>query len=460
MPVPRPGAGRGEEIYRNSRRILAQRSRLRVGGSTRLEGLESWVDEREERTMRSLWICLAPWLLVAACSSDQASDAAVEDTRPVGQLSMNTTSVLLPLPPSLEADRLIRPSDMGDKGVALPPWAMPAPTLVMNVARQEMLDALRIVSVRVDPCYPNIATKDPSLCQGVLHVIWQPVVPAWEEGATTVGTADAAVHAFHLLSAAELSSYLEGVLAIDGQCPADPTGPLRVHPGMAAEGPGGPCQSAFQSLVLKHAGASNLQRMTYMAVRATTGNRYLGQGWLLAGADFDGADAHLVVVSLTSDKEQHFGNNVNDGKALDETSSFKGDFIPTTSSTDALMAIIRDSSEAEKAPEADLLASLEQTYRIENPRLNNLDTVDCASCHVSTQARVWVEQHRGLSAASSPSRFTSSSFDLSLTSDTATRTNSLRGLGYFGSRPAISQRTVNDTAAAAEFVNARLFRRP
>jgi hypothetical protein len=285
-------------------------------------------------------------------------------------------------------------------------------------------------------------------------------VAAWEKGATTMSTADAAVHNFHTLSRDEMTSLLEAVVALGETYPVDPKLPLQVHPVLASQGLSGALWPKIKDIVLEYAGETNLTRMTFMALRANIGQdtRYLGVGWLFSGAELGGATTQRVVVATTTDNEQHFGNNAS-GASIEDQADFVGDVIPGTKSTDVLLRILADSKAAMALPEADIQAAVDQTFKIENPTTNTLDSIDCVSCHVATTARAWAAENRGIKTDSNPYRYTSSTFDLTLVSDSEDRSNCLRGFGYYGVHSAISQRTVNDTAAGADFINTYFLRR-
>jgi hypothetical protein len=402
------------------------------------------------------WISMTT--LVAALASCSGSPA--DDEKPVGQVGLDHVVVLLPLPTTADDEgHLVRPDEVGSKGRILPEWAMPGPALVQNEDRATTLANLRMVATRLDPCWPSIAVTDLTRCERVLHVIWQPIVEAWEAGAKGMAAVDAGVHTFYRLGDREFTEVLAAMIALDAKTAVDPTLPLAVHPVIVSEGLGGAYYEGYRSLVLEHAGERNLFQMTFLGVRASSTQKYVGQGWLLSGAQYEKGQAYRVVVATTSDNEQHFGNNVN-GPSIEDESGFVGDFIPKTANDELLLKIAADSKVAMTAPASEIQAGVDAALKIENPLLNTLDSVDCMACHVATGARVWAEKNRGIDTSNNPNRYTSTTFDLTLTSESATRSNALHGLGYYGTHTSISQRTVNDAAAAADFINTNLLRRP
>jgi hypothetical protein len=157
------------------------------------------------------------------------------------------------------------------------------------------------------------------------------------------------------------------------------------------------------------------------------------------------------VVSTLDQAEQHWGNNT--GEDVPTAANFKGDFKPASATDLALLPLVGDSSAALVAPEADLRAAIEKTYWIEDPTKNHLESLDCVACHVASQARWWSERARQIDTSSSPAIYRSDHWNLTTTTQVKGRTNALRGFGYYDDQVAITQRTVNDSAAEADYIN-------
>ena len=389
--------------------------------------------------------------LLLGCSGGTGDKTSTDAGVSAEALGLNEVSIVLPLPQASTLGLMLAPTDVGPQGELFPGWAMPTPALVQSQDRASAIQSLRVVALRIDPCSPFIGATDLSACQRILHVIFQPVSL---DGSGQATTSDAAIHAFYRLSEPQFVHYVASVLALQHRAPTG-AAPLQVQPSIAAEGLTGAYWQDLRRTVLEVAGAANLDRMTYMALRATTTSTQFGQGWLFSGADFHDGAQHRVVVATTSDSEQHFGNNVAGSTPIQEQSSFKGDVIPQTSFDVALLPIIEDSTQAAQASDASIQSAVDEALTLENPLKTTLDSASCVGCHVATPARVWAQQHRSPTVDSNPLRYTSR-FDLTLKGETSTSTNALRGLGYYGARLSISQRTVNDTAADAEFINTHI----
>src|SRR5262249_2461067 len=128
------------------------------------------------------------------------------------------------------------------------------------------------------------------------------------------------------------------------------------------------------------------------------------------------------------------------------------DFVATSDPDPAIaddLSVIYNSNEARAAEPAAIETAYGAALRIENPARHDPDTIGCVSCHVATGARSWIERNRPWDGAEHPDRY-SSERNLALTSEVAGKTTSLRAFGHLGFSSAISQRTVNETAAVLD----------
>jgi hypothetical protein len=121
---------------------------------------------------------------------------------------------------------------------------------------------------------------------------------------------------------------------------------------------------------------------------------------------------------------------------------------------DSLDSILRKSSNITSNDTATLRASSDSIYKIENPRLNSPETIDCVSCHVAQSARLWEQGHfPNLKLDQSTFQY-QSTFNLQNGSVSQRSTHLLRAFGYDGAEPAINQRVINESANVADTLNA------
>lgn len=387
--------------------------------------------------MRRLSLVLP--LLVAACAAAEPDAVSAEDDELTARsLFANDVSVLFPRPRGAEVDRLLGATSAGDKGELLPEDVFARlPRLVGEGATRE---ELRVVGVRIDPCFPGLGVEEAAGCWNQLRLVLQPVdARRPEEG---VHPKDAAVHAFYTLTREELTDAARAVLAAKRGARGSRRTALGVHPLLEQQGLDGPFAADLRAIVLRHAGARNLSRVTFMTREPSR----QGQ-WKFGGFDLGEASATpMRIASLGEATEQTFSTFLRNGNVT-----------PAIQSPDDLSLLLRSFDADAASPEA-LANAYTAALRIQNPTLHSPDTVDCVSCHTATSAKLWAEKEKGQSPEGNSAAF-STRFNVALTkSPAAERPDNLHSFGYFFDEVSISQRTANESAAVADYVNQKVLR--
>ena len=303
-----------------------------------------------------------------------------------------------------------------------------------NAAREDM----RVVSLRIDPCFAALDPSGAAECQNQVRLIFQPTKV--DSADASLNTQDAAVHAFYAMPRAELTALAKEILAAKRGARGSLRTPLGVHPLIEAQGLAGTFATDLKAAVLRHAGKANLTRLTFMTREPSRQPL-----WKFGGFDIAGArHTKMKVASMGEIAEQSFS-----------TLGRNGQSTPAIQSPDDLSLFFRASS-AQSATPAAVKKAFTAALRVQNPSMHSPDTVDCVSCHTTTSARIFAEKNANQSATDNPARFTSR-FNVALTkSPAAERPDNLRAFGYLGTEVAISQRTANESAAVAEYVNAKI----
>lgn len=354
-----------------------------------------------------------------------------------GGYDLNDVSFLFPLPQWSERDALLSMSSAGAQG-ALFPKAMfdQLPELIQSVPTATIYGALRVVSVRVDPCFPGSTPPEAKVCRKQVRLVAQPLVLEADAG-TALTSDDATVHLFYDLSDSQFQTVLEGLAALKALAGSATQGkPLDVHPVMRAEGLDGAYSKALQALVLKVAGETTLSRVAFMAL-VNVNNR-----WTFGAFNRMGASLVADEIPRTRGQkvqgviEQGFGQTTRAGELVP---SIAGDDLPT------LLASI----ELASADEGTLNRALVSALQIEHPERSSPRTIDCASCHVASRARTNAERVRRVTTTSWTDAFNDERFDLRRVDEAKEDPRALRAFGYFGKLSAFSQRTINESAEIA-----------
>jgi hypothetical protein len=352
-----------------------------------------------------------------------------------GELGANDVSALFPLPASGELDELLSPKSQGAHGELLPFSIFEhAPELTLYADKAGQYADLRVVSARVDPCFPSLVNAPNASCRFQVRLVLQPVF----DEAGVVSAEDAAVHVFYELPAADFVNLLADLLEAKSALPLH--APLSVRPADET--------AAVKGALLARIGAKRLTRMTFMQL---TGKR---NAWVFGGFDFRGSSATPIAILSSNVTEQTFTNN-----PLADPLAFVGELTPPLASAPEDLSPLYDSATADSKPEAELWSLYETALRIENPDRHTPESVDCVSCHTAQPARLWLERkHASFSTQPSADRF-ASAFDLSASPIDDT-TSVLRAFGWFDTRPAISARVANESAAVAAYLNANVLENP
>lgn len=363
-----------------------------------------------------------------------------------GELGANDVSILFPLPAAGAIDQLLAPTDDGGRGELLPLKVFEhAPELTPYDDEAGQYAALRVVSVRVDPCFPSLVGAPRPGCRFQVRLVLQPLYV----DAGVLRAEDAAVHVFYELPAGELVALLADLLRLkEGSAPLPTHAPLSVHPTLASEGLSGPYATGLRTALLSRIGAERLTRMTFMQLG---GER---DAWTFGGFDFaDGVATPIGILDSAVTRETFSNDPVADPL------SFSGGVTPELVGAPEDFDALYDSAAASLKSEDELWPLYEAILRIENPDHHSPESVDCVSCHVAQPARLWLERNTSLAARSTELRYTSA-FDLTLQDPVDDTTSVLRAFGWLDARPAIAARVVHESAAAASYLNERVLEPP
>jgi hypothetical protein len=403
---------------------------------------------------------------------DAGSLDSGDASSPMGA-TMNDVTILFPLPASAaDIDRLLAPSATGARGALLPSALYASVGLISGTT--DLTDGgppaphptftvygdLRVVAMRIDPCFASF-DPDPlgSGCQAQIRLVFQDV--RWGDGGP--GVFDSAFHAFYDLDRTQLLTLARALVALraanqDG----DVLGPLAPHPIMVRQGLSGAMSQGVEALILQSAGEQNLVRVAEASIDTVE----LGPtgGWSLSAFDVSGAPPVATPRPIPTLSDPADGGNVfREGIGA---AYYMASFGPTTSADD-FTALWRFSGNYNGVPgvgpvsPSDQQAALDALVRVENPKDNSPETIDCASCHMAADTehevamRLLSFDDTRSSLAFQPDGTSVAPGDMAATFSAADGPFgvNIHAFSYVGASPAISQRVVNETAAIVEYLN-------
>lgn len=392
--------------------------------------------------------------------------------------TMNDVSILFPLPSTAaDINNLLAPSAIGAQGTLFPSALYasigpitgttddPLPDVPENHGRYTAYDALRVVAMRIDPCFASLdPDPDGGGCTAQIRLVFQEVAVSQFGDAGAPLAFDSALHAFYDLSRTQFLTLAQALVDLRaGNEDGDVLGPLAPHPIMVRQGLDGAMSQGVQRLILEYAGEQNLVRAA-----EASGNNF-GPGsigsWLLSAFDVDGSPQVAIpmpIPTLTSTADS--GSVVT--QSIDGANSL-ANFFPTTTSADNYASLWQiaqaylEGADAGGYSASDHQAPLDALVRVENPKDNSADTIDCASCHMATDTEQVVAMPLlSFDDTTSPLAFqpdgihvTPSDMTVVFSPDDAPFGLNLHVFSYVETSPAISRRVVNETAAVVEYLN-------
>lgn len=357
--------------------------------------------------------------------------------------TLNDVSYLMPLPKKLDDGGLIRLQSSGLGGAVLPQSALAKiPTLSLGHSQEEVFRTLRVMGVRIDPCFP---LPTPQSCQRQVRLVWQPLDIHPRFGVRTV---DAALHSFYILNDQQFSDLLKDLQQWKKQHNVSTAGlPLQLHPAWAVDGTNSSALQDFNEVILKYVGVQNLSRVTAMVLRGA------GDMWAFVGYNFEQGQLKLFPVPRIQRSAQTFVN-----LAVPADQFANGQILPRPEGDDTFNNLMEDSGQM-LDNDALLLKEFKAITRIEDPREFTPENMDCVSCHVAQQARTWSILNRrdlGLADLWSKDKYSNAAHNMENKSTELLNTQSIRAFGYFDRSTVISQRVINESAEVADAVNAWL----
>jgi hypothetical protein len=278
-----------------------------------------------------------------------------------------------------------------------------------------------LLAIRFDLCDRVAPGPCPEEADGSLRLVFQPLT-------LIAGAADAGVHAFYAIPAAELGFVVSELRAIARLNPVH-LGPLRqVGIGMVGE-----LRERLIGLVDRYARADRIIRVSAM------------------GQDVRSAEPRVVFR----------GVELRDGQMVDMT-------VATLEATQQEAALTGADSTYNVTPVTDQPAGLALALQAsafnaatpalvatQNPTLHTPATAQCVSCHTSTHLVVSRALSAGIDVSSLPSYFTTTRDTRIQHGISAGEGRSLHAFGWLGDDITISQRVANETAIVLDEIERR-----
>jgi hypothetical protein len=387
---------------------------------------------------------------------DEELDLDEEEVAAARAVTLNDLAILFPLPDPEDADLLLALQDRGARGVLLPRALFDQlPPIAKDAPADEVYAAMRVISVRFDPCFTGFDLAHGGSCQPQVRLQLQRAALIVEEApGQFTQQGEAAIHLTYGVERREFRAIVRELVAARDPDALDHDGPLDIHPILRAEGLDGPYARELKRIVLRHAGASSLVRIAFTATR----DRPVPEGAFgVEGLDMGHFDVRGG--ALVPRETPTTGGTAPQA----ETFTLLGPTLPPRlvitidpegQTADArTIKLATDTALIATATEAELMAAYDASLRVENPEIHGFQTVDCVVCHSGTATRSAFAVMRGIDPdLARPDRFTSSlDLEVRRTITFDNETNLMFGYkarSASGPRVSITQRVVNETAVS------------
>ena len=388
----------------------------------------------------------------ASCTTDSPDypdclpeDDGKADAASAGLAQMNDLTIVMPLAKTqAQFDGYLPAKALLPKAMYTAKFPDPTSNGAIGSDTTMTYGNLRVVAVRLDPCFANIGpVTDPATCDNQLRIVLQSLT--YKDGSTQA--IDGAVHVFYRLSREQLVAAIKEIVALrkaNGQTTA--MGPLAPHPLIVRQGEDGAFAQGLNAIILKYASAGTLIRFTHFQ------SSNLQTVWGFAGFDVDGATATPMEIPNLP------GSATSVSFFQGFASPMNGGFTPEASAKDTV-TLLANAANAKAATKTQQQAAYDAALRIENPGFHSPNTIDCASCHVGQAARLLIgDDVLGLSATGNPNLFVRdpkfvSARSMKQTTNVRTQPLNVHMLSYRNDQLMIGQRVINETAATVAYVN-------
>lgn len=355
-----------------------------------------------------------------ACGGGSLPDAGLDagplfvptQTRALG---LNDVTWLLPLEPSDAGSAFGAPIEL------IPFASFDRLTTARPVVRTE-LSRLRVVALRFDICDRAQPVPCDAAADGVFRLVLQPVF------GTPHRVEDVAFHGFYAVPRAEVPQVVDELRALAALQDVPREASLRVNTAFSTNPE---YRARLVALVSTYAKAARLHRMTLFGQETDVASLI----WIFRGEErVDGGPLLSIEVPDIRLTQQ-------------EVTLFGGDSYLVSPVADAPLGFSRAMMESSfrAAPQDEQVTSVKSLVAVDNPALHTSNTVQCVSCHVTTTLLPGRAADAGVDVTALEAFYGTAPFDASLLGTQATRTRTLRALGYVGEQPLTTTRVVNET---------------
>jgi len=353
-------------------------------------------------------------------------------------------SILYPMPEVGASLNFLRPTMVGDHGSLLSAadFQTVAGTQLdrTTIDLRSGYDALRLVSLRLDPCAPQENDTCVSEVRAVYQAIYTQTTGPKGTPVAEVGATDGALHVMYAVPESELVVMLQEILTLKKSNGDLALHELAPHPILAQQGLDGTFAEGMRGIVLAHLGESRITRITHFDHNFDPDS----DGWTFSV--FDKGPGGLVAQKIPTLKQPQ---QTVAGTSAHEPLPLSGAFpYLEFAGKDSVFPLV-DASRG--GVDSKLRGAFDAAIRVQNPAVHSAVTTDCANCHLAEgAARIGALEY----GFSSTKAFTHTRSLARV--DERTSVTNLHAFGYLGRQVSIMQRTANESVLVAADLEAKI----
>ncbi len=470
--------------------------------SERTEKIEEGLCDRfVPRTMRLLSIgsigSLFTFLALGACAAPSTDPEDLEVGRTVEALNervhlgVSDVTILYPLPRRQEHfDSLLSPSAERDRGELLSPaifqqlLEVTAPPMMiadgstptappqMQFARyRDRMSELRVVGIRLDPCFGEASNFGNASCVNMVRLTTQFFTPGDNRP-----DGSASLHLLYTVLRTEFLAIARGMVELRNKAglplqkgfytmdkdrvhPTVETVDFGVHPTLAAEGLKGPYATALADLILKYVGEQNLSQIAFciadrgpeLARNPSYNTAALEDNrWVFGRFEVRGGQTYPIETpTLNTSGFQTIDTSPSATAARDVVVMNPPPRTPDNFLYNFNYSINRPNVAQPPLDNARFAAGRASALNFLNPMKYTVRNSDCGSCHTAEQA---VSSTRRASAVDGAYRSPTYRLDHTVTAGAPFRMFGYRSNGS----TILSARVINETAVVLENLNKQM----
>lgn len=413
---------------------------------------------------------------VSSFLENQIIKKLVVKTRDPFQLELYDISILLPkiLAPESLTSFALKPTDVGGYGVLLPkekislldPFFTSLGDVTGALGSRDGLKFLsnkgsfnyssfysymEAMALRIVPCTSNALALNPD-CKHHIRIVWQLQPSKNYSSVSERLNQEAALHAAYDITQSDLVVLIQKLKKLKASVEVpDVSGGLWVNPYLEQRRLGSAYAKELFTIFKSFIGEKRISQVTFTRYGWS---EYVTEGtWYFSGINFINGKAKTMTIPRINAEIQFYTST------RSEQGAFWGLMSPVAPELKTFNRTWRDDNIIRNLTEDQIMAGGRAAQRTQNPKFHDGENTDCASCHAAQPTRQWFGENFSwinLSKKFPDDEYQNQNQILKNATPQFMNDNgsaaTIRQFGYVGQNAFVSQRVINESADALDFI--------